>query len=288
MFTHSLVEGLRGEADRDGDESCALRGHRLSGAAVPERTASRQHPWVAGAFDARAPLAIAKASPTPPPGVEIPAPILRAQLETQGQACVTDYVQSTEMGLKRAMLARAVDAFTRLQALRPDDPSIEPRKLFCRGRLEIAEGRFGEAVGSLQESLKLDPRFACSYNALGVALTRLNRPQEARAAFDRAAQLTPEWALPPFQIAAQLIAAGNLKEALPYLEKAVRFNPRSVASRWNLLRAHRLLGQTTEVERQAAELIGSTPTTRQLIWNWAWLTKPPAIRPKRPKPTTPT
>src|SRR5262249_6751984 len=130
--------------------------------------------------------------------------LIGGALEELGQACVGDYVQSTATGLKRAMLSRAVDAFERLQTLRPGDGSVEVRKQFCRGRLLIAENRFGEAVSTLEGVVKLDPRFACAYNALGVALGRVNRPKESRLAFETAAKLTPEWGLPPFQIAAQL------------------------------------------------------------------------------------
>src|SRR5580704_9532050 len=56
--------------------------------------------------------------------------------------------------------------------------------------------RLAEAVASLESSLKIDPRFACAYNALGVALSRMKRHKEARVAFEREAELTPERALP--------------------------------------------------------------------------------------------
>jgi tetratricopeptide (TPR) repeat protein len=186
--------------------------------------------------------------------------LISAALEGMGQACVADYVQSTANGPKRVMLEAAVDAYERLKMLRPNDPGLEVRQVFCRGRLEIAERRFAEAVVTLQASLKLDPGFACAYNALGVALGKLNRNREARQAFEMAARLTPEWALPPFEIASQYIAAGDLKMAKPYLEKAVAFNPRSVGTRWSLLHVDRLLRQMGEVERQAAELIRLDPS----------------------------
>jgi uncharacterized caspase-like protein/Tfp pilus assembly protein PilF len=186
--------------------------------------------------------------------------LISAALEGLGQACVGDYVQSTANGPKRLLLEAAVEAYERLKMLRPNDSGLEVRQIFCRGRLEIAERRFAEAVVTLQASLKLDPGFACAYNALGVALGKLNRNKEARQAFDMAAKLTPEWALPPFQIASQYIAAGDWKRAQPYLEKAVAYNPRSVGTRWSLLHVDRLLRQMAEVERQAAELIRLDPS----------------------------
>ena len=195
-------------------------------------------------------------------GTERPAAttLITAALEGMGQACVGDYVQSTANGPKRVLLQHAVDAYERLKVLRPNDQGLEVRQIFCRGRLQIAERRFAEAAVTLEKSLKLDPGFACAYNALGVALGKLNRPKEARQAFDTAAALTPEWALPPFQIASQYIAAGDLRKAQPYLEKAVAYNPRSVGTRWSLLHVDRLLGQMSEVERQAAELIRQDPS----------------------------
>src|SRR6185295_9189264 len=71
-------------------------------------------------------------------------------LEGLGQACVGDYVQSTANGPKRILLQRAVDAYERLKVLRPNDAGLETRQLFCRGRLQIGERRFAEAVVSLE------------------------------------------------------------------------------------------------------------------------------------------
>lgn len=185
--------------------------------------------------------------------------LIAGALEGAGQACVSDYVQSTATGLKRAMLERAVAAFDRLQTLRPADPSIETRKLFCRGRLLIADRRFAEAVVLLEQSLQRDPRFACAYNALGVALAGVGRPNESRQAFETAAKLTPEWGLPPFEIARQLVTSGNPARAVPYLEKAVSYNPRSVVNRWNLAHVLRIAGDPARGEQAAAELTRLDP-----------------------------
>ena len=187
------------------------------------------------------------------------ASLIGGALEEVGQACVQDYVQSTDVGPKRAMLRRAVDAYGHLEELRPGDAGIETRRLFCLGRAQIAEGQFVDAVKSLQGAMRLDPEFACAYNALGVALDRLNRPTDARRAFDVASKLTPEWALPPFQIASQMIARGDLKPALPLLEQSVRDNPRSVRARWNLVHLDRLLKRLPDVERESAELFQLDP-----------------------------
>jgi len=366
VFTHVLVNGLRGAANSDNDDTVeASEAIDYVSRLVPERTDARQHPRVAGNFDAHLPLAYFLNAAPPaakPVSLDVSGPpssavyvdnvfrgtirnsgslrieallpgshalstdfldgatlegtftlgnlparltitspsfttlgqlrarlnaaqilepggawdfyrshtfssvdqaaataLIRGALEGLGQACVNDYVQSTAMGPKQTMLRRAVDAYDRLQILGPNDAGLQMRALFCRGRLQIAQERFPEAVMTLENALKLDPQFACAYNALGVAYGRLNRPKEARRAFETAATLTPEWALPLFQIASQLIAAGDVARARPYLEKAVAYNPRSVSVRWSLLHVDRLLKRITDAQRQADELIRLNP-----------------------------
>lgn len=59
-----------------------------------------------------------------------------------------------------------------MKSPRPGSTSLDARALFCHARAEIAAGRFAEAEATLRQSPRLDPDFACSYNALGVALQR--------------------------------------------------------------------------------------------------------------------
>lgn len=336
VFTHTLLEGLRGRADSDGD-----RFIRVSEAIdfvsreVPAQTSAKQNPRVAGSFDARVALAaLPKAEPevpamlaaptvsldirgpagtsiyidrtfrgslppqgrlrleglkagvhaftaefapgqmlegairlarqseltlTPPVGSNNSRADREARIEQAAQACVSDYVQSTAVGPRQQMLARAVEAFELLKKDRPYDASIETKRLFCSGRLDIASGRFEQAVTTLRAALVRDPDFACAHNALGVAFARLGKVKEARASFDKAAELTPEWALPPFQIAGALTAAGKLKEAVPYLEKAVQYSPKSTGNLWSLARAYRNLNRLENAVTTAQKLIQLDP-----------------------------
>src|SRR5215471_5840024 len=64
VFTHTLLTGLFGEADRDGDHFVrASEAIDYVSQRVPELTGSRQHPRVAGTFDARLALAANEVSP---------------------------------------------------------------------------------------------------------------------------------------------------------------------------------------------------------------------------------
>ncbi len=361
VFTYALLQGLRGQADRDAD-GIVRAGEVIDylGRVVPEETESRQHPRVAGTFDARIPMATDVPIPKPatvssldvsgPTGSAVyvdntfrgavradgtlrieglgmgthrlsvdfgegstlegrftltaslgrmnipkPAPsplgglrsriaagqvlepggawdfyrqqasagpqraaataLMAGTLEELGQACVSDYVQSTRIGPKKALLQQAYDAFGRLQILRPADKTVETRKLFCGARLAIANSQFDSAANTLQQVLRRDPEFACAENALGVALAGLNRTAESRRAFEAAARLTPEWALPLFQLASQHVARGEYGQAEPLLAKAVRLNPRSIANLWNLMHVHRLMNRPRDVETDGAALL---------------------------------
>ena len=357
IFTYSLLEGLRGQADRDGDRF--IRISELTDYVsqnVSTQTQAQQHPRVAGTFDARLPLAVLPELPKAPPstvaldvqgpagaeiyldhqyrgslrsdgflriegiaaglrafGADLPdgttidggvrlqaansrldlpvsgamtqlrklvalgqtqqawdfyraqpfqgnqrsvaTAVMSAALEESGQACVSDYVQSTQLGPKRALLLRAVDSFEKLKTLRPDDPAIETRRLFCQGRLQIAGGQFKEALVSLGESLRRDPNFACAHNALGVALLRSGRGDDARKEFEVAARLTPEWGLPQMQLADQLVAGGKAKDAFSFYEKAVKFSPQSRGNRWSLAKAYRMAGRLGDARKASEELI---------------------------------
>ena len=198
-------------------------------------------------------------SSTFPPGAQV---LITTALEEAGQQCVNDYVQSTTPGLKRKMLLEAVDALTLLETLRPNDSALKVKRTFCTGRAQIASGQFQEAVASLQAAIAMDPDFACAYNALGVALAQLGRRSEAREAFVKAGQITPEWGLPYLQLGQIALNASDAAAALPYLEKAVALNPRSVLSRWHLMRTYRLLRRTNDFQKLAA-------STRELDANYA-------------------
>jgi tetratricopeptide (TPR) repeat protein len=149
------------------------------------------------------------------------------------------------------MFLRAAEAFRHLGTLRPGDASLQAKALFCQGRANIAANEIPEAILALNRSLAIEPEFACSHNALGVALGRAGRNAEARAAFEQAAKLTPAWALPLMQIAQQLINAGDLRGAVPHLENASKLNPKALGIHWSLARVHRLLGNSPDVIRVA-------------------------------------
>jgi uncharacterized caspase-like protein/Flp pilus assembly protein TadD len=194
-----------------------------------------------------------------PADAPMAAALITAALEDTGMLCVSDYVQSTTSGLKRPMFLRAAEAFKLLGTLRPGDASLQAKALFCQARAHIAANELPQAIQALNRSLAIEPQFACSHNALGVALNRAGRNAEARAAFEAAARLAPVWALPPLQIAQQLVNAGDLRGAVPHLVNAAKLNPKAAGIAWSLARVHRLLGNAQDFIRAAGMTVAIDP-----------------------------
>ena len=183
VFTYSVLNALRGAAERERDGFV-----RVSeiidyvSRVVPEQTGSRQNPRIAGNFEGALPMAAlsdgqrrTRAETAPTQSLAATVARTEASLEEAGQECISDYVQSTTNALKVPMFLRAAEAFAKLRMLRSNDRSLEAKQYFCQARAQIASANFTQAAETLKRSLEIDPYFACSYNALGVALGRLGR-----------------------------------------------------------------------------------------------------------------
>jgi tetratricopeptide (TPR) repeat protein len=89
----------------------------------------------------------------------------------------------------------------------PGDPQVH----LHLGSTYLALGRHEEALRSLQESLRLDPRGDRALTELGRLHALTGRLQEARAALERAIASNPEFAEPHYVLAGVLRAQGDLE-----------------------------------------------------------------------------
>ncbi|HJQ68339.1 MAG TPA: tetratricopeptide repeat protein [Blastocatellia bacterium] len=118
VFTHYLLEGLKGTADRDRD-GVVRAGELLDylSQVVPEQTTALQHPRAAGNIDARLPLAVISqaASSSSSNGVaqqQPPAPPTQPSLEVRGPAGSEVYVGSAYRGRIRPEGVLVLDGLT--------------------------------------------------------------------------------------------------------------------------------------------------------------------------------
>lgn len=98
---------------------------------------------------------------------------------------------------------------------------------------ESNKGMLTEAVGHLNEALKIHPNYKNAYLLMGNAYIYLNRYEEAVVTYQKALELDPDYSEAQGNIAVAYREAGkyqgeklnNLPKALEYLEKAYQLKP---------------------------------------------------------------
>src|SRR5205823_3561548 len=119
-------------------------------------------------------------------------------------------------------VAEALEAFGRVQRLRPDYPPASLERI----RLEIEDWRLREAVAEAQRLIHRRPRLADAYYQLGVALYNLHDLPAAEAALRTAARLDPRPARYHGWLGLTLLEQDRLAEATAAFEAAVAENAR--------------------------------------------------------------
>jgi protein O-mannosyl-transferase len=85
----------------------------------------------------------------------------------------------------------------------------------------VTKGRFAEAEAICRQAMEANPRYAVTYNTLGMALFRQNRYAEAEQYFQRSVEMTPRDGLMFANLASAQMFQGKADEAEPNLQKAV-------------------------------------------------------------------
>lgn len=186
VFTHFLLEGLKGQADRDKD-GIVRAGEVLDylSQVVPEQTTALQHPRASGNIDARLPLAVVPTKSAESPSVNPTAQALL--LEVRGTPGSEVYVNNSYRGrirpegvllleglsagnqeisvdlpgaetLKQALVLTAEKTVLDLSSALPQQAAEKSSPLVAQIKDAIAEGRVLEQGGAwtLYQQLKRD------------------------------------------------------------------------------------------------------------------------------------
>ena len=183
---------------------------------------------------------------------------LGTALEETGQRAINQYVHAPLTELRRDTFHRASQAFVDLNTLRPGDPQLRAKQLFCTGRALVVDGKFEQAAAALEQAATVDPRAGYIQNGLGIAYERLNKNREAVRAFQSAAKLSPAWALPHLHLGLQYQARGD-KNAEQEFVTAVALDPRQPMLRETLAAYYRGRAQYDDAERVLTALVVAAP-----------------------------
>jgi tetratricopeptide (TPR) repeat protein len=159
---------------------------------------------------------------------------------------LADPVRSVRLGAAGA-LGAALDADSRAGrefqhhlANNADEPNGQMQEgLYCFARNDLPA-----ALRHFQKAVEWDPMSAPIRQELAVALSALNRPQEAVAQLREACRVAPRDAESHYKLGLALNELGDLRGAAHELETAVQLEPRHSAGWYNLGLAQSVLGES--------------------------------------------
>jgi Flp pilus assembly protein TadD len=125
--------------------------------------------------------------------------------------------------------------------------------------MKVNPPRIEEAVRFYTAAVALQPESSRLSTSLGIALRKLNRPEEAKAEFLRACQIAPDKAAAQFGLGSEFITAGFIPEAVEELREAARLAPEDAAVHNNLGLALHKSGRFPEAIVEYHEAIRLAP-----------------------------
>ena len=209
---------------------------------------------------------------------------LHVALADRGQQIMSRYLDGEQEALKKPDFEKCARYFDEAFQLAPSAGYDQSRALFCHGRALIFDGQsqYDAAEALLNQSMRIDPRRAYAYNALGIAeLERSARTgqgfQEAADAFHTAMRFAPYWAYPIHNLALLESERGNYDDAIHLYELAMSVAPQFSYLPYNLGLLYERLGELPNARRwfERARLLaeqfrphtGSPWPERAQIWN---------------------
>jgi Flp pilus assembly protein TadD len=95
-------------------------------------------------------------------------------------------------------------------------------------------GRISEAIGHLEQALRIKPDFAEAHCNLGIALGQAGRIPEAIGHLEQALRIKPDFAEAHYNLGVALMASGRIPEAIEHYQQALRIKPDYVEAHYNL------------------------------------------------------
>lgn len=110
----------------------------------------------------------------------------------------------------------------------------EADNLFLRGNKLFADKKYQEAAGAYEKAVALSATHWGYHLNLGLAYKRLDRCDDALAAFRKALELNPQSYSANKELGEMLAIGGDFVAAKPYYEKAVELSPDDPDAHYNL------------------------------------------------------
>ncbi len=134
----------------------------------------------------------------------------------------------------------------------------EARTAYEQATKLVNEGKTDEAISEFGRALVLYPQHLRALNDLGMLYLKLNRPEDAAAAFTQAISLGARFHLPLLNLASLRYRQGNFGETVILLSRLLEERPELSAERVKYGEALMVSGQLDEAEQQLREALKDT------------------------------
>ena len=111
-----------------------------------------------------------------------------------------------------------------------------------------------QARGEFEAELRLNPSDAVAEYQVGQILAAGQAKLKAAPHFERAAELRPDFPEALIAVAKLRSDAKRYSDAIAFLERAVKLQPRNETAHYNLMMAYRNAGRAADAQREKAEL----------------------------------
>lgn len=182
---------------------------------------------------------------------------LLVALEDEAQQVILAYLRGDAAPLAAEDFDRCAALYAAAAGLSADPNPLRARRAFCAGRAAMYRRQHAEAMTLLQDAVRLEPRGAVAYNALGIGHLQQAQYREALPQFETAAQRAPKWAYPHFNAALAYVALGQFARAEESYRRAIQLGPRYAYLHYNLGGLYMRINQPARAEqelRRALEL----------------------------------
>ena len=146
------------------------------------------------------------------------------------------------------------------------------------GYIYLDQHQYEQAVAEMEQAVALAPTLAGSYSALAEALSCMGRTKDALEAAAQALRLKPEVADEHFAgVGTAYAVAGHYAEARDPLRRYLSRYPNMLHIHLMLAAVYSELGQTTEAQKEAAEVLRLNPNFSLAVHKQREPIKDPAV-----------
>jgi tetratricopeptide (TPR) repeat protein len=135
----------------------------------------------------------------------------------------------------------------------------------------IAEGKAELALERIDAAIARHPSEATYHEMRGLVLTRVDRDQEARSAFEKAAELDPELAGAYAGLATLVARGSEFERAVELFDKAAGLAPDASSYAYSAAQLSLVAGDTEEAEKRLREVVSRFPGHAGARNDLAWI-----------------